>query len=69
MAKADLSIAARYAELVEDAALRDRVFSLIVEEFERTRRVVLRSPDSASCSSRTRCSPARSGCATRTSIR
>ncbi len=42
MAKADLPIARRYAELVEDAALRERVFSLIVEEFERTRREVLR---------------------------
>ncbi|MGZ3548059.1 MAG: phosphoenolpyruvate carboxylase [Vulcanimicrobiaceae bacterium] len=42
MAKADLSIAARYAELVDDAALRERVFSMISDEFERTRRMVLR---------------------------
>jgi phosphoenolpyruvate carboxylase len=42
MAKADLPIARRYAELVPDAALRDRVFSMIVDEFERTRRMVLR---------------------------
>ncbi|MDQ3516533.1 MAG: phosphoenolpyruvate carboxylase [Gemmatimonadota bacterium] len=41
MAKADFTIAARYAELVEDAALRDRVFGMLREEFERTRRVVL----------------------------
>jgi len=41
MAKADFSIARLYAGLVEDAALRERVFKLIVEEFERTRRVVL----------------------------
>jgi phosphoenolpyruvate carboxylase len=41
MAKADLSIARRYADLVPDAALRERVFSLILDEFERTRRVVL----------------------------
>ena len=41
MAKADLAIAARYASLVSDAALRGRVFTLLVEEFERTRRVVL----------------------------
>lgn len=41
MAKADLSIARRYAELVEDAALRDRVFGMIVQEFERTRAVLL----------------------------
>jgi phosphoenolpyruvate carboxylase len=42
MAKADLSIAARYAQLVDDPALRDRVFGTIADEFERTRRVVLR---------------------------
>jgi phosphoenolpyruvate carboxylase len=42
MAKADLSIAHRYAELVPDAALRDRVFFLVAEEFERTRQVLLR---------------------------
>jgi phosphoenolpyruvate carboxylase len=43
MAKADLPIARRYAALVEDVELRERVFSRIVEEFERTRRVVLRA--------------------------
>jgi phosphoenolpyruvate carboxylase len=42
MAKADLPIARRYAELVPDAALRDRVFGMIADEFERTRRMVLR---------------------------
>jgi phosphoenolpyruvate carboxylase len=42
MAKADLPIARRYAELVPDAELRDRVFGMIVDEFERTRRMVLR---------------------------
>jgi phosphoenolpyruvate carboxylase len=42
MAKADLSIARRYAALVEDEALRERVFGMIADEFERTRRVVLR---------------------------
>ncbi|HEU0300777.1 MAG TPA: phosphoenolpyruvate carboxylase [Longimicrobium sp.] len=42
MAKADLPIARRYAELVPDAALRDRVFGMIEDEFERTRRMVLR---------------------------
>jgi phosphoenolpyruvate carboxylase len=41
MAKADLSIARLYARLVSDQALRERVLTLIVEEFERTRRVVL----------------------------
>ncbi len=42
MAKADLPIARRYAGLVEDEVLRQRVFGMIVEEFERTRRMVLR---------------------------
>jgi phosphoenolpyruvate carboxylase len=42
MAKADLAIARRYAALVGDAALRERVYGMIVEEFERTRRAVLR---------------------------
>lgn len=42
MAKADLRIAARYAGLVEDAALRQRVFTTIEEEFARTQRMILR---------------------------
>jgi phosphoenolpyruvate carboxylase len=42
MAKADLSIARRYAGLVGDEGLRGRVFGMIADEFERTRRVVLR---------------------------
>jgi phosphoenolpyruvate carboxylase len=42
LAKCDLSIARLYADLVEDAALRDRMFTLISEEFERTRAAVLR---------------------------
>ncbi|MDT7689225.1 MAG: phosphoenolpyruvate carboxylase [Acidobacteriota bacterium] len=42
MAKADLSIARRYASLVEDARLRERVFGMLAEEFERTRRIILR---------------------------
>ncbi|HEY4905030.1 MAG TPA: phosphoenolpyruvate carboxylase [Candidatus Sulfotelmatobacter sp.] len=41
MAKADLTIARLYAGLVEDEALRDRVFALLEEEFLRTRRVLL----------------------------
>jgi phosphoenolpyruvate carboxylase len=41
MAKADLTIARLYASLVTDIALRDRVWQLLVEEFERTRRVLL----------------------------
>jgi phosphoenolpyruvate carboxylase len=41
LAKADLSIARLYAGLVTDEALRERVFSMVLEEFERTKRVVL----------------------------
>src|SRR5207244_12642176 len=37
LAECDLSIAALYADLVEDSAVRRRMFSLISEEFERTR--------------------------------
>jgi phosphoenolpyruvate carboxylase len=41
MAKADLTIARHYAALVTDESLRERVFHLIEEEFERTRRWIL----------------------------
>lgn len=42
MAKADLTIARLYANmLVSDAALRERVFTMLAEEFERTRRMLL----------------------------
>jgi len=41
MAKADLAIAQLYASLVRDESLRQRVWSLIAEEFERTRRMLL----------------------------
>jgi len=41
LAKADFAIARLYADLVEDKALRDRVYSLLYEEFELTRRMVL----------------------------
>jgi phosphoenolpyruvate carboxylase len=42
MAKADLVIARRYAALVTDEGVRERVFQMIVEEFGRTRRMILR---------------------------
>jgi phosphoenolpyruvate carboxylase len=42
LAKADLSIARLYAGLVSDAVLREQVFSMLFEEFERTRAIVLR---------------------------
>jgi len=41
MAKADLPIARRYAALVADTALRDRVFGVLEDEFERSRKMVL----------------------------
>ncbi len=41
MAKADLTIARLYAALVEDAGLRERVWTLLAGEFERTRRMIL----------------------------
>jgi phosphoenolpyruvate carboxylase len=41
MAKSDLGIASRYAELVPDARLRVEVFGRISEEWQRTRRYLL----------------------------
>ena len=41
LAKADFGIAALYSSLVADEALRERVFSMLREEFERTRRTIL----------------------------
>jgi len=42
MAKADLSIARLYASLVADDSLRERVFTLVSEEFDRTKQVLLK---------------------------
>ena len=39
LAKSDMGLAARYSELVEDEALRQRVFDKIVDEHERTIRM------------------------------
>jgi phosphoenolpyruvate carboxylase len=41
MAKADLAIAQLYASLVRDSDLRGRVWSIVVDEFERTRKMLL----------------------------
>jgi len=41
MAKADFAIARLYADLVTDAALGDRVFEMLHQEFDRTRRLIL----------------------------
>jgi phosphoenolpyruvate carboxylase len=42
MAKADLTIARLYANLVADKALGERVFAMITEEFQRTRHMILK---------------------------
>ncbi len=42
LAKADLSVASRYVELVEPAELRSRIWSRIQDEYERTCAAVLR---------------------------
>jgi phosphoenolpyruvate carboxylase len=42
MAKADLGIAREYSTLVKNPALRKRVFSMLEEEFLRTRQMILR---------------------------
>jgi phosphoenolpyruvate carboxylase len=42
MAKADLNISRVYSELVTNAALRKRVFTMLEAEFLRTRRMILR---------------------------
>jgi phosphoenolpyruvate carboxylase len=42
MAKADMEIARLYSGLVKNAALRKRVFAMLEEEFQRSRRMILR---------------------------
>jgi phosphoenolpyruvate carboxylase len=42
MAKADLGIARLYSELVRNASVRQRVFSMLEDEFLRSRRMILR---------------------------
>ena len=41
MAKADMAIAHRYAELVIDRGVRDRVYAMLHDEFQRTQRAIL----------------------------
>jgi phosphoenolpyruvate carboxylase len=41
LAKVDLPLARQYASLVPDSSLRDRVFTRLTEEFQRTRRMIL----------------------------
>ena len=68
LAKADLSIARLYAQLVSDTGIRERVYEMIVDEFERTRRMVLHLAVKRRCSRPIRCWLAQSDCAIRTSI-
>jgi phosphoenolpyruvate carboxylase len=42
MAKADFSIARLYASLVNDVSLRERVYGMLQDEFERSQRMILR---------------------------
>lgn len=48
LAKADMGIAARYAALVHDEALRARIFPRIVGEYERSKRYLLAITEQAS---------------------
>ena len=41
LTKVDLPLARLYSDLVPDTELRERVFSMIVEEYQRTRRILL----------------------------
>ena len=41
LTKVDLPLARLYADLVPDRGLRDRVFGMMVDEYQRTRRIVL----------------------------
>ncbi len=41
LTKVDLPLARLYSDLVPDRELRERVFAMLVEEFQRTRRIVL----------------------------
>jgi phosphoenolpyruvate carboxylase len=43
LAKSDLEISRKYAELVEDAELRERIWGLIAAEYARSREAVLRT--------------------------
>lgn len=45
ISKADLTIARLYSELVADAGMRERVWNMLADEFERTRRMLLSVTD------------------------
>ena len=69
LAKTDLAVASRYAELVPDAAVRDAVFARIAAEHARTIRHCLAITGSRRCSRTTRRSRAASATAFPTSTR
>ena len=69
LAKSDIGIASRYAELVADAALRERIFGAHPRGDERRSvRYLLAITGQQSCWRRTRCSRAASATASPTSI-
>ncbi|MBB6633286.1 phosphoenolpyruvate carboxylase [Cohnella thailandensis] len=41
LAKADLLIASKYADMIKDSTIKDRIFTLISEEFETTKEMIL----------------------------
>jgi len=54
MAKADLGIAREYSSLVKNPALRQRIFSMLEDEFLRSRRMILRATGQRELLSRNR---------------
>ena len=61
LAKASLAVASRYADLVEDEALRKKIFSEITREYDLTDEAPLRDHGAGPpARNRTRCSSARS---------
>ncbi len=69
MAKADFAIARIYADLVTDPALRDRVFDMLHQEFERSGDRFLPSPGKRNCWKRMQSYPDQCACAIPMSIR
>ena len=70
LAKSDIAIASRYADLVADTTLRNRIFSRIACGMaERDRRAADHHGPEAACSKATRCWRARSATAFPISIR
>jgi phosphoenolpyruvate carboxylase len=69
LAKTDLAIASRYAELVQDKELRERIFKRITEEHANTLSLLQSITGRTSAWPATRCWRARSRTASPTSIR